>query len=122
MAVTEHDPVDLEANEQAAAEGRQRAKRAEDQLGNDFVWLASSVRGRRILWWLLSEASVFRSTFHPTATVMAVREGERNIGLKVLDLLNRNCPDQYQAIVREGTAADQATKPRDDDRNQARSS
>lgn len=44
--------------------------------------------GRRFLWWLLSKAHIFRSSFNMNTKIEDFQEGERNIGLEVLNRLN----------------------------------
>ena len=61
------------------------AKKKNDELllrqqSEDFEWLMSEKRGRRIIRNLLEEAGVWRSTF---------REGRRNMGLRLLNLIEQ---------------------------------
>lgn len=70
----------------------------EDQ---DWKWLASSKRGRRIIWRLLTQAGVFRISFNPNAMQMAFNEGHRNYGNWLLDRINTLCPELYPVMVKE---------------------
>lgn len=68
------------------------AKKKNDELllrqqSEDFEWLMSEKRGRRIIRNLLEEASVWRSTFSETPTIAAFKEGRRNMGLRLLNLI-----------------------------------
>lgn len=97
----EHDPLDLTG--QAAikeATDNQLRLDAEDE-GSDIKWLMGSRRGRRIVWRLLEQTGVFRSTFSPTAMVMAFQEGNRNFGNRTLELIHGNCPELYPTMMKE---------------------
>lgn len=70
------------------------AKKKNDELlfrqqSEDFEWLMSEKRGRRIIRNLLEEAGVWRSTFSETPTIAAFKEGRRNMGLRLLNLIEQ---------------------------------
>nr|DAS49801.1 MAG TPA: hypothetical protein [Caudoviricetes sp.] len=70
------------------------AKKKNDELllkqqSEDFEWLMSDKRGRRIIRNLLEEAGVWRSTFSETPTIAAFKEGRRNMGLRLLNLIEQ---------------------------------
>lgn len=70
------------------------AKKKNDELllrqqSEDFEWLMSEKRGRRIIRNLLEEAGVWRSTFNETPTIAAFKEGRRNMGLRLLNLIEQ---------------------------------
>lgn len=56
--------------------------------------------GRNFVWWLLEEAGVFRTSFTGNSTTF-FNEGQRNIGLKVMAILNEKCPDLYLKMLKE---------------------
>lgn len=77
--------------------------RAKAQAHDDLRWLLADPRGRRAAWRLLETAGVFRISFLPGAdpTLVAFREGERNVGLSLLgDLLSAN-PAGYAQMLME---------------------
>lgn len=67
---------------------------------DDIKWMMSSPRGRRIFWWVLEAAGVFRTSF-PCDANMAFREGGRNIGLQFQARVIEHCPQQYIATLIE---------------------
>ena len=97
------DPLDIYDHEAAEEAKRDKERVVAKSEEEDFKWLMSSKRGRRIIWRLLSQAGVFQPVFHPTAMVMSFREGKRNYGLQTLTAVNTYCPDLYSAMVKENT-------------------
>lgn len=102
----EHDPLNLEGQKQAAAEMELTARLARESEEADTKWLMSSKRGRRIVWRLLDQAGVFRSSFNPTAMVMAFNEGNRNFGNRTLALIHQCCSELYPQMMKEHTNGD----------------
>ncbi len=45
-------------------------------------------RGRRVLWEILSICRLYRSSMHESAAVTAFNEGKRDVGLRILSLMN----------------------------------
>lgn len=70
---------------------------------DDFLWLMGDLRGRRIVWRLLSQARIFHSTFDTHGGRMSLNEGERQSGLRLMAKINLLCPDLYPVMVRENT-------------------
>lgn len=79
---------------------RKQAENARRTAADDIKWLMSSPRGRRIFWWVLEIAGVFRTSY-PCDANMAFREGGRNIGLQLQAKVIENCPDDYIATLNE---------------------
>jgi hypothetical protein len=61
-------------------------------------------RGRRVIWRLLDQAGVFRSSFNTNAMTMSFAEGHRNYGLRILALIHSQCPELYPTMMKEQTA------------------
>jgi len=99
--MAEHDPFDREAQEQAEAEAKERAKLAQRIEKEDLIWLMSGKRGRRIARSFLERAGVFRSSFNTNAMQMAFNEGTRNEGLALTAKLITYCPAQYAEMITE---------------------
>lgn len=96
-----HDPTDIHGQDRTKAEQARSAKLARETEEGDFKWLMSSKRGRRIAWSLMDRAGVFRLSFHTNSMQMAFNEGTRNEGLRLLAMINTNCPELYQAMIEE---------------------
>lgn len=78
---------------------RERLTRENEE--SDVKWLMSSKRGRRVVWRLLDQAGVFRTTFSTNAMSMAFAEGNRNQGLRLIAMIHVLCPEQYPAMMKE---------------------
>jgi hypothetical protein len=102
--VSDYDPTDLRGQEARKAEKAARDRLAREVEDGDLKWLASSKRGRRIIWRLLTQAGVFRLSFNPNALQMAFNEGNRNFGNWLLDRFNALCPELYAGMVKENSA------------------
>lgn len=96
----------LNQEEQEAVDAQEAEARRLELLVevDDLKWLMGEKQGRRIVWRLLSEAGVYRSSFSVDAAVMAFREGERNRGLKLLTEITEHCPDQLNRMTLESQA------------------
>lgn len=95
------DPFDLEA-QQREKDARDLATRLDAKTENDdFLWLMSSKRGRRVVWGFLERAGVFKTSFVPDAMQMAFREGGRNAGLEITARIFELCPERYAEMAKE---------------------
>ena len=83
---------------------RERITRENEE--SDVKWLMSSKRGRRVVWRLLDQAGVFRTTFNTNAMSMAFAEGNRNQGLRLIAMIHALCPEQYPAMMKEQSTND----------------
>jgi len=66
----------------------------------DLDSLMSLPAGRRFLWRLLTQSGVFRSSFSSDPLVMAMNEGQRNVGLRVVGAIMAACPEKYLDMMR----------------------
>lgn len=96
-----YDPTDLRAQEREKADELARKRIAQANEDDDFKWLMSSKRGRRIVWRLLEQAGVFRISFSQNSMQMAFNEGGRNYGNKVLSMIHALCPELYPTLMKE---------------------
>jgi hypothetical protein len=99
--VPEYDPQDIEAQQSAEASRRTARRLDQESEESDLKWLMGSRRGRRIVWRLLGQAGVFRSSFALNAAQMAFNEGNRNFGQHTLSLIHTHCPELYPLMVKE---------------------
>lgn len=84
------------------AELRDRLARENEEA--DIKWLMGNKRGRRVLWRLLDQAGVFRSSFNTNAMAMSFAEGNRNYGLRMLALIHSQCPELYPTMMKENSS------------------
>lgn len=92
---------EAERESQAAAEKARKAQLAAQTEIDDLLWLMSDKRGRRIVWRLLGESGVFRSTFTGEALSSAFEEGKRNQGLQLMAAINQHCPERFSEMQKE---------------------
>jgi hypothetical protein len=67
-------------------------------------WLLADRRGRRVVWWLLADAGVFRSSMGATPELTAFNEGRRSTGLALLADVSRLCPERFAEMQLEARA------------------
>lgn len=102
--MSSYDPTDLRGQEAQKADKAAKERLTKEVEDGDWKWLASSKRGRRIIWRLLTQSGVFRLSFNPNALQMAFNEGNRNYGNWLLDRINTLCPELYPVIVKENAS------------------
>lgn len=108
--MTEFDPLDLEGQKKAREEHEDSRKLAALTEQEDFRWLMSDKKGRRILWRLFEMTGVYRTSFTGNEETF-FREGQRNVGLMLVDrVFACDLEDQFATMQREN-------KVRHDDRN-----
>lgn len=59
----------------------------EENDNNDLRWVLSDKRGRRVVWKFLEFCGVFKTTFNNSGSVMCKLEGQRTVGLFILDMV-----------------------------------
>jgi hypothetical protein len=99
--VNHFDPIDLKGQEDFKAEQAAKKRIAQEAEDQDLKWLMAGKRGRRIVWRLLSEAGVFRSSFNANAMTMAFNEGHRNYGTRLLAAIMAICPELFHVMQSE---------------------
>lgn len=63
-------------------------KREHQKNIDDVRKILKTPEGRRYFWRKMSECGIFHSSFNPNSNQTAFNEGERNIGLGMLDEIN----------------------------------
>jgi hypothetical protein len=102
--VSNYDPLDLRSQERNKADRDLRERLARENEEADIRWLMGNKRGRRVIWRLMDQAGVFRSSFNTNAMTMSFAEGHRNYGLRILALIHSQCPELYPTMMKEQTA------------------
>ena len=77
-----------------------KAKDVRRQEMDDIKFILSDRRGRRFYWRYLAECGVFQSSFTGNSETF-FREGQRNVGLKLMADLNEADPKVYSVMVEE---------------------
>lgn len=63
--------------------------------------LLSTTIGRNWMWTLLEQCHMLSTSFSEEPTVMAFREGERNIGLRLWSQIQQDAPDLLLKMLAE---------------------
>jgi len=71
-----------------------KSRMKEESEASDLKFLLSTDQGRRFIWKLISKCGVFRQSFTGNSQTFFM-EGERNIGLYILDAVMEADPDAY---------------------------
>lgn len=77
-----------------------REELARRQEEEDVKWLMGNQVGRRFVWGLLEFAGVHRTSMTADNWTF-FNEGQRNVGLKIVDQIHRYCPEMYEHMVKE---------------------
>lgn len=92
-------PEPVQARREQDAE---QAKRDAIEANADLAWLMSDKRGRRFMWRLLGGLGVYRQSFDPSSTHnTAFLEGQRSVGLLLIDRLHQACADRVSEMQKE---------------------
>lgn len=95
------DHLDIGAEQHAEAERQRRARKDRQLEDQDYAWLMSGPRGRRIVARLIEQCGTVATSFNTNALAMAHNEGARSIGVHIHRLLERVCPKELVAMVGE---------------------
>lgn len=82
------------------------AKQTERQRREIVTGIMSLPAGRAWMLERLEQAHIFSSSFNGNALHMAFAEGERNVGLQLLNDIMFACPDYYITMMRERNERD----------------
>lgn len=95
--MSEYNAADTKSIRKAA----KAARVAEAERQGVVLNLMSSPAGRSYIHDHLTRCHVFSSSFSASSLGMAFSEGERNIGLQILNDVMQFAPDQYVQMMRE---------------------
>ena len=101
MSKQSFDPLDTRSQDDVRAKGEAASQLERINEGEDFKWLMSNKRGRRVIWRLLGKTGVYRSSFNHSGSVTAFNEGARNIGLMLIDAIHEFCPELFLTMLQE---------------------
>lgn len=86
---------------EALAPETEQVEGARRQEIEDIKWLMAHKQGRRIVWRLLGEAGVYRTSFSTNGSVTSFNEGKRQLGLLLVGEINEHCPDAFLMTLKE---------------------
>lgn len=110
-----YDPLDIRGQETDQVEAAKRAALRARDLADDIRWLMSNKRGRRIAFWLLELAGVYRTSFTGNSNSTFFNEGMRNVGLALMKQIDTTCPQHYITMLDEARKHDRHADERRDD-------
>lgn len=95
-----YDPFDLPTQQADAAAAAQDAEREGRQLGENLRTVMATLAGRRVLWTVLADSGLFRSSYTGgDGTIF--NEGMRNVGLRLAARLRAASPAEYLRMLEE---------------------
>jgi hypothetical protein len=97
--MSDFDPVDIAAQDQAAATTAAKHALEAANLEADLRWLMADLRGRRLMRRILERTAVFKTTFTGEFASTAFREGERNIGLWLIAEVQATAPERLADLM-----------------------
>lgn len=87
-------------DQQQVSERKDKIRRQERSDAEEFKALMERRGFRAFVWRLLGEAQVFQPIMTGNSYTF-MNEGKRQIGLWVLEQINRHCPDLYVTMTKE---------------------
>jgi len=101
MSDKDYSPIDLGALQAARDANREMTDLERARFEEDFKWLVGHKPGRRIVWWLLSQARVFQNPWRSSANEMSFVAGNMNLGQMLLAEVLSIAPDSFTTMMRE---------------------
>ena len=89
------------SDEESVKNAKQKEKNRLDTELADIKLLLGKQWGRRIVYQLLERTGLYQTSFNSDSNVMSLHEGERNIGLWLLDKVVSADRDQYELMQKE---------------------
>lgn len=106
MSQDDFNPTDLAAHEERRHEAKEQSRFEAQVALDDYKWLMSSKRGRRIVWRLLGATGVYRQSYTGNGSETFFREGARSIGLQIVAQLHAidGGPELYAQMRNEAAS------------------
>lgn len=89
------------SNEKQVQRSVQKQGDARDNLRSAMRLVLETHQGRQVLWHIMSECGMFKAGYEPDANLVYFQEGERNIGTRLLTLINASDPKAYLKMQTE---------------------
>lgn len=101
MQTTDYSPFEPQAQAELDASRKEKLQAELRAEVEDFGWLMSGPRGRRIVRRLLAKTGLYQSSNRDGEGMLAFHEGQRNVGLRLMALINEHFPDEYILMLQE---------------------
>ena len=106
------------SNRKDIRRAEKESRQVDRRRGEVITALMSTTAGRAYVWSELEANHVFHSSFADLALRMAFLEGERNVGLRLIDTIMEWCPDEFILMWRENRAREYSRQqPGSEDRD-----
>lgn len=66
--------------------------------------------GRRLVWYVLEQCGIFRTSLSSDPLMMAAAEGKRGFGLQLMAQVMEHCPELYELMAREQREINEGNK------------
>lgn len=73
---------------------------SQQEIG-DLTWLLDQPQFRRYVWKLMTVCGVYRSSAHQSGSWTYFNEGERSIGLRIINGIMETKPESYLEMILE---------------------
>lgn len=80
---------------------KEEIRRLEKLEKDDLEFLLSHKQGRRVIYRYLAFCKVFHSAYSSNQNDMFYYEGRRSVGLKILEDMQKHCPDRFFQMLKE---------------------
>ncbi len=97
----EHNPYDHEGHALAEKERQGEQLSGLALWESNVRWLMGHKRGRSFVFQMMDEAKVLHSIFNANALHMAHSAGQKDFAFRLLDVINRRCPELYTQMMQE---------------------
>lgn len=94
------------ADEAQVQESARDAKLRREQEANDLAAVLNIPEGRRYLWRLLEFCGVYKTSFTGSSETFFL-EGQRNVGLRVVNEITTTHPEAYLLMMKENRKGDE---------------
>lgn len=99
---TERNPYGFSTAEAEEIKGEREAEEVKRvRARRDLKAVLKTVEGRAVLWQILCDTGLYRSSFSSDSHVMAFNEGQRNIGLMLIDRIVTADTEAYKLMQEE---------------------
>lgn len=96
------DEKPYDASDEVAVRQRTLAAKRREKDDRDIIaGLLGTPNGRRWFGDILASCHIYSTSFDHDLSVMAFREGERNVGLRLLSLASSASPESVLAMLKE---------------------
>jgi hypothetical protein len=104
VATSQETPRADVGDEVSVKHKRSRAQLVLERRDEELRAVLSQPVGRAVLWAVLEQCGIYRSSFSPEALNMAFQEGGRNVGLELITRIQSVDPNAYTLMTREAVA------------------